>query len=68
MRQSTVNNFIRAKMEGRICSHCGWMVTIKEWKAGYKMCGNCRDALKGVNVKTGSNPYSDEPTEKTGEL
>ena len=63
-----VRQFRNAKNTGRICAHCGWMITIKDWKAGYKTCGNCRDALKGVNVKSGYYPYSDEPTEKTGEM
>ncbi len=67
MRTSTVNHFLKAKREGRLCKHCGWIVTKKDWAKGHKTCANCRDALRGVNVKTGAMPYRDEPKEKTGE-
>lgn len=58
---------IRAKAEGRICSQCGWMITVKNWKKGYRLYAGCYSALKGVNVRGGYLPYRDEPTEKTGE-
>ena len=60
--------FTRAKGEGRTCSRCGWIITVKNWKKGYRLCPGCFDALKGVNVSTGHWPKRDEPGEKTGEM
>ena len=53
--------------EGRICDRCGWVITKKNWAKGYRLCAGCYDGLKGVNVSSGAQPYSDEPEEKTGE-
>lgn len=58
----------RAKAEGRICERCGWLVPVKNWKKGHRLCPGCFDALKGINVKTGSQPYKDDPEELTGEM
>ena len=68
MRTPTISHIAEARREGRICSHCGWMITKKDWKKGLKMCSGCRDALQGVNVKTASRMYLDEPAERTGEM
>jgi len=40
----------RAKAEGRLCSHCQWMITIARWKKGHRLCYDCEDALKGVGL------------------
>jgi hypothetical protein len=58
----------KAKSEGRLCSRCGWIITVKNWKKGYTLCAGCFDALQGVNVKTGHWAARDEPGEKTGEM
>ena len=60
--------YARAKEQGRLCSRCGWIINTKNWKKGYRLCGACWDALKGVNVDTGSYRLSDEPHDKTGEM
>ena len=60
--------FRKAKKDGRICKRCGWMITVKNWKAGHKLCAGCYSALKGVNVSFGSYPYEDEPKDLTGEM
>ena len=57
----------RAIKEKRLCQNCGWMVTIKNWKKGYRLCAGCYDALKGVNVSKGHYRYSDEPKDITGD-
>ena len=58
----------RAKEEGRLCRHCKWMVAVKRWKKGHRLCPNCEDALKGVNVSGKWGPYYDEPLDLTGEM
>jgi predicted RNA-binding Zn-ribbon protein involved in translation (DUF1610 family) len=57
----------RALAEGRVCSNCGWMISIKNWAKGFRLCPGCADALKGVNVDRGSGRYRDEPVDMTGE-
>ena len=57
----------RARQEGRVCSQCGWIISKKNWEKGYRLCGNCWDANKGVNVSYGWKKYQDEPRDKTGE-
>lgn len=57
-----------AKREGRICPQCQWIITKKDWKKGYRICRNCVDINKGVNVKDGYGPYFDELPEMTGEM
>ena len=57
----------RAIEEKRLCQNCGWMVTIKNWKKGYRLCAGCYDARKGVNVSKGHYRYSDEPKDITGD-
>ena len=57
-----------AKIEGRVCECCGWVVTKKRWKMGIHICGNCEDAKRGVNCHGGYGRYFDEPGEKTGEM
>ena len=56
-----------AKLAGRVCSRCGWMINIKNWNKGYRLCAGCYDALKGVNVSGGHLRYRDEPRDLTGE-
>lgn len=58
----------KAKAEGRLCSHCGWIITVKNWAKGYRLCAGCYDALKGVNVDQGHGHYRDEPVDMTGEM
>ena len=58
----------RAKLEGRVCSRCGWLISIKNWKKGYLLSPGCFDALKGVNVSKGHRPYRDEAVDKTGNM
>jgi len=60
-------HFIRARQEGRLCERCGWMISKKRWEKGERMCGECQDALRGVNVNRGNSPYQDEPPDLTGE-
>lgn len=58
-----------AKKEGRICHHCGWIVTRRFWnKNKSNLCAGCYDALKGVNTSRGTYPASDEPRDRTGEM
>ena len=42
--------------------------TQKNWKKGYRLCGNCWDANRGVNVRGGYRQPRQEPREITGEL
>jgi hypothetical protein len=58
----------RAKDEKRLCICCGWIVNLKNWKKGYRLCAGCYDALKGVNVDGKWGTWRDEPIEKTGEM
>jgi hypothetical protein len=53
----------QAKKEGRVCKNCGWIITKVDWKKGERYCRSCRDALKGVNVKGGTWPESDDRPE-----
>lgn len=57
-----------ARREGRICPQCQWIITKKEWKKGFRLCGRCIDINKGVNVNYGHGRYRDEPVDKTGEM
>jgi len=43
------------------------MITVKNWKKGYRLCAGCWDGMKGVNVSGGHGKYRDEPREMTGE-
>jgi hypothetical protein len=61
-------NIARARAEGRVCSRCGWMITVKEWKRGRRMCWNCEDALKGVNISQGWSQPAQDIEDKTGEM
>lgn len=71
MRSLMYRAFVKAKKEGRLCERCGWLVTVKDWKKGNRLCFNCRDAETGMK-----NPYPhinygswrDEPVDKTGEM
>lgn len=58
----------KAKNENRLCSICGWIVTVKDYNKGYKTCDNCRDAAKGVNCKYGHYKNRDYPRDMTGEM
>ncbi len=61
------NAYTKAKAAGRLCERCKWIVTVKDAAKGHKTCANCRDALKGVNVRGGHGRYFDEPRDGTGE-
>lgn len=61
-------NYQRAKAEGRLCTRCHYMITVVRWKKGYRLCPDCEDALRGVDVNRGCWPGRDEPAEKTGEM
>jgi len=65
--RTTPSHFMQAKKEGRICTHCGWMITKKMWAKGSTLCSGCTYALQGVRTNSGASPVSDEPIEKTGE-
>ena len=58
----------KAKVEGRTCLRCGWIVTKKDWAKGFLMCAGCRDALRGVNVYYGHSQAQQETADKTGEM
>jgi hypothetical protein len=62
------NVYAKAKATGRLCTRCGWIVTVKAAKKGYALCVSCNDALKGVNVSFGHYKASDEPGNKSGEM
>lgn len=68
MNKTLARHVKKAKEEGRVCKNCGWMITKVNWKKGRRLCPNCYDAMRGVNVKTGHPPYRDEPEEKTGNM
>lgn len=68
MNEILLRQYQRAKEEGRLCSKCKWMIPIKEWKEGRRICWNCEDAEKGVNVSCGHGRYFDEPPDLTGEM
>jgi hypothetical protein len=68
MNTLTKKQYYKAKIEGRVCSNCRWIITKKDWKAGLRMCAGCTDAMRGVDVKYGAYPDCDEPKEKTGEM
>ena len=58
----------RAKTDGRVCSRCGWIITVKNWKKGFRLCAGCYDALKGVNVRGGHWAAADEARDRTGDM
>jgi len=60
--------YAKAKAQGRLCGRCGWIVTVKRWKAGYKLCASCQDAMKGVNIRWGNTKPAEEATDRTGEM
>ena len=60
--------FHQAMIDGRKCSHCGWMITKKNWKKGARLCYHCEDAFKGVNISRPFGKMLDEPLDKTGEM
>lgn len=68
MNKILSRQYHRAKEEGRLCGRCGWMITVKNWKKGFRLCPGCYDGLKGVNVSTGHRMAADEAREKTGEM
>ena len=49
----------RAREEGRLCSQCGWIITIINWRKGYRLCGACFDANKEKDdfIKSEIKPY-----------
>lgn len=69
MSKILTRQYARAKKEGRLCSQCQWMIKIKNWKKGYRLCPNCYITNKGVSCHNlGYGPYRDEPREITGEV
>lgn len=60
--------YAEAKREGRICSRCKWMITVKNWNKGDRLCYGCIDALRGVNTPARFGKWRDEPIDKTGEM
>lgn len=60
--------FKRAEKEGRVCEKCGWMISIKNWKKGHRLCAGCYTGQRGVRVSGGWGPYYDEPQDRTGEM
>lgn len=64
----TKDHYRTAKKEGRICKVCGWIISKKNWKMGFKLCAGCYSAYQGVKPKTGASHYADEPRDKTGEM
>ena len=69
MKQTFLSRiYAKARDEGRLCSKCGWIISTKNWKKGYRVCGSCWDANKGVNVSGRYGKYRDEPVDKTGEM
>ena len=62
------NAYEKARSEGRLCINCGWIVPKKDWKKNHALCGNCRDALKGVNCKGGYHQPEQEPKDFTGDM
>ena len=63
------NLFKAAKKEGRICTRCGWMITKLRWKNGKQtLCGDCEDAMKGVNTPRGHVQDQQEVIDMTGEM
>lgn len=58
----------KAKETGRLCTRCGWVVTVLAAEKGHKLCASCRDALRGVDCRGGHLPYADERVDRTGEM
>jgi hypothetical protein len=63
-----ISAYSRAKIEGRICHQCQWIINKVDFQKGYRICRNCTDINKGVNVRGGHYPYQDEPRDKTGNM
>ena len=59
--------YSRAKKEGRLCKQCGWIINTQNWKKGYRLCGSCWDANKGVRTRPVFGKWRDEPVDTTGE-
>lgn len=68
MDKILARNVARARAEGRVCSRCGWMITVKEWNKGRRMCWNCEDALKGAGTPMGHWQPQQEAVDRTGEM
>jgi hypothetical protein len=60
--------YAKARDEGRLCSSCGWIISTKNWKKGYRLCGSCWDANKGVRTPARWGKFRDEPLDMTGEM
>lgn len=48
----------QARAEGRLCTHCGWMVNKKRWQEGKRLCAACEDALRGMGKLPGTFPHA----------
>ena len=57
-----------AREEGRVCSNCGWMISRKNWKKGYRLCPSCNFALQGVRTDKGHYAPADEAADRTGNM
>jgi hypothetical protein len=64
----TAKTIKKAREEGRTCPQCQWIITKKDWKKGYRICRNCTDINKGVNVSSGHYPDQNESPDRTGEM
>jgi len=60
--------FAKARIEGRLCECCRWIVTKKDFERGHKLCAGCRSALTGVHTSPLYSGFLDEPIDKTGEM
>jgi hypothetical protein len=60
--------YYKARLAGRLCIRCGWIVPKKNWLKGQRLCCGCLDALQGVNVSWGRSQPQQETIDKTGEM
>jgi len=68
MNKLLLNVYHKAKETGRLCSRCGWIVTVVDAEHGHKLCAGCRSAMRGVDCRGGHLPYADERVDRTGEM
>jgi len=68
MNKLLTDVYHKAKESGRVCSRCGWIVTVVDYGKGHRLCAGCRDALRGVDCYPNWGAYLDEPIDMTGEM